>query len=75
MERTVNIMLTVVVVVAFAVLYLLPSYLAFARDAKDRWLILIINVFLGGSVIGWGVALYMATRTPKKAKGAAETLA
>ncbi|ELP67758.1 superinfection immunity protein [Streptomyces turgidiscabies] len=70
-----NSLLTLVVIVALAVLYLLPSYMAFARGAKDRWLILVINVFLGGSIIGWGVAFYMATRTPKKARNSAERLA
>ncbi|MFE9921627.1 superinfection immunity protein [Streptomyces sp. NPDC005774] len=65
-------LLTVLVVVALGVVYLLPSYLAFARDAKDRWLILLINVVFGASLIGWGVALYMATRTPKRAKQLAQ---
>ncbi|MEH0417365.1 superinfection immunity protein [Streptomyces sp. B21-083] len=68
-------LLTLVVILALAVLYLLPSYMAFARGAKDRWLILVINVFLGGSIIGWGVAFYMATRTPRKGRESAETLA
>ncbi|MCS0601987.1 superinfection immunity protein [Streptomyces sp. LP11] len=62
-----KILLTMAVVIVLALLYLLPSYLAFTRGAKDRWLILVINVFLGGSIIGWGVALYMALRTPKNA--------
>ncbi|GAA3912906.1 hypothetical protein GCM10023084_76020 [Streptomyces lacrimifluminis] len=52
MEHTVKSLLAIVVMVALAVLYLLPSYIAFARGAKDRWLILVINVFLGGSIIG-----------------------
>ncbi|WP_055528951.1 superinfection immunity protein [Streptomyces graminilatus] len=71
-----NSILAMVVILALAVLYLVPSYMAFGRGAKDRWLILVINVFLGGSLIGWGVALYMATRTPKKSKrSGAEALA
>ncbi|MEF9907928.1 superinfection immunity protein [Streptomyces sp. P9-A2] len=61
-------LLIVLVGVALGAVYLLPSYLAFARGAKDRWLILLINVAFGASLIGWGVALYMATRTPKRAK-------
>ncbi|WP_037870724.1 superinfection immunity protein [Streptomyces sp. NRRL S-813] len=64
--------LTIAVIVVFIVLYVLPSYVAFSRGSKDRWLILLINVVLGGSVIGWGVALYMATCTPKKGKGTVE---
>ncbi|MEU2601605.1 superinfection immunity protein [Streptomyces hirsutus] len=65
-------LLTALVVVALGVIYLLPSYLAFARGAKDRWLILVINVAFGASLIGWGVALYMATRTPKQTKPLAQ---
>ncbi|MDJ0466455.1 superinfection immunity protein [Streptomyces sp. H27-C3] len=63
---------TVLLAVVFAVIYLLPSYMAFARGAKDRWLILIINVAFGASLIGWGIALYMATRTPKRAQPPAQ---
>ncbi|MDX2704723.1 superinfection immunity protein [Streptomyces sp. PA03-6a] len=65
-------LLTFMLILAFAVLYMAPSYMAFARGAKDRWLILVINVFLGSSLIGWGVALYMATRTPKKPKASVQ---
>ncbi|MEV0741480.1 superinfection immunity protein [Streptomyces sp. NPDC050549] len=56
-------LLTIVAVVVCGVIYLLPSYIAFNRHKENRWLILVINVFLGGSFIGWLVALYMATRT------------
>lgn len=55
-----------VAVVAIGVLslgiYLLPSLIAFNRGVQNRWLILVINVFLGASLIGWLVGLYMATR-------------
>ncbi|MDX3076969.1 superinfection immunity protein [Streptomyces sp. NPDC088354] len=68
-------LLEFVLILAVVVLYMAPSYMAFARGAKDRWLILIINVFLGSSIIGWGVALYMATRTPKKPKAPTQVAA
>jgi hypothetical protein len=51
--------------VVFLTLFLLPSYLAFHRGVHDKWLVLIVNVFLGGTVIGWGVALYLALRKPR----------
>ncbi|MET8982815.1 superinfection immunity protein [Streptomyces sp. NPDC004539] len=54
----------VVVGVVLALLYLLPSYLAFTREVKGRWLVLVINLFLGASLIGWGVALHLALRKP-----------
>ncbi|MEN8652072.1 superinfection immunity protein [Streptomyces sp. 21So2-11] len=65
-------LLTVLLGVVIAVIYLLPSYLAFARGSKDRWLILVINVAFGASLIGWGVALYLATRTPKRTQPLAQ---
>ncbi len=54
----------------FAVmLYFLPSVVASIRGAPDFGLIFIINLFLGGTAIGWFVALYMALRTvpPRRA--------
>jgi len=54
----------VVVLLTFAVLlYFLPSVVASVRGVPDFGLIFIINLFLGGTFIGWFVALYMATRT------------
>ena len=43
-------------------LYLLPSVIASIRGAPDFGLILVINLFLGTTVIGWAIALYMAFR-------------
>ncbi|MEU9407482.1 superinfection immunity protein [Streptomyces sp. NPDC048281] len=57
--------------VLLAVLYLLPSYLAFTRGVKDRWLVLVINLFFGASLIGWGVALYLVLRKPSRGAVAA----
>jgi len=36
-----------------AVIYFLPSYLAFGAKKKDRWLILFLNLTVGWTVIGW----------------------
>ena len=53
-----------VVLATFAVLlYFLPSVVASIRGVPDLGLIFVINLFLGGSLIGWVVALYMAMRT------------
>jgi hypothetical protein len=42
------------------VVFLAPTYIAFRRDHPNRWAIMAVNVFLGGTGIGWGVALVWA---------------
>ena len=54
------------VVLALAV-HFLPSIIAFRRHHEYRWPILILNTFLGWSVIGWALALAWAV-WPKKTK-------
>ena len=43
-------------------IYILPSIMAFRRDHPNRWLILVINLAFGGTIIGWGIALAWAMR-------------
>jgi hypothetical protein len=43
-------------------IYILPSIVAFRRDHPNRWIILVINLAFGGTIIGWGVALAWAMR-------------
>jgi hypothetical protein len=45
------------------VMYFLPSIIAFARNKRDTAAILLLNIFLGWSVIGWIVALVWAVKT------------
>ena len=45
------------------VMYFLPSILAFARNKRDTTAILLLNIFLGWTVIGWVVALVWAVKT------------
>ena len=49
---------------AFFVLYFLPAVLAFWRDAENRWLVLVVNVLFGASVLGWFFALYLLVMLP-----------
>jgi hypothetical protein len=44
------------------VLYFLPSIIALARSKRDTLAILLLNFFLGWSVIGWIVALVWAAK-------------
>ncbi|WP_037897165.1 superinfection immunity protein [Streptomyces sp. NRRL S-920] len=61
-------LVAIVVSVAIGAIYLLPSLVAFNRGVERRWMILAINVFLGGSIIFWLIALYLATRKVKTAE-------
>jgi hypothetical protein len=45
------------------VMYFLPSILAFARNKRDTTAIVLLNFFLGWTIIGWVVALVWAVKT------------
>ena len=45
------------------VMYFLPSIIAFARNKRDTTAILLLNLFLGWSVIGWVIALVWAAKS------------
>ena len=44
-------------------LYMLPTIIAFNRKVSSPWSIVVINVLLGWTLIGWAVALALAART------------
>jgi hypothetical protein len=45
------------------VMYFLPAIIAFARSKRDSTSILILNLLLGWTAIGWVVALVWSLRT------------
>ena len=44
------------------VLYFLPAIVAFARSKRDAGAILVLNLLLGWTAIGWVIALVWALR-------------
>ena len=44
------------------VLYFLPAIVAFARNKRDSVSILVLNLLLGWTAIGWVIALVWALR-------------
>ena len=44
------------------VLYFLPAIIGFARGKRDAVSILVLNLFLGWTAIGWVIALIWALR-------------
>jgi hypothetical protein len=45
------------------VMYFLPSIIALARNKRDLTAIVLLNFFLGWTMIGWIVALVWAVKT------------
>jgi len=52
----------------FVCLYLLPTFIAYRKDKKDKLAILLINIFLGSTLVGWVIALIWALSADKKIK-------
>jgi cell division protein FtsW (lipid II flippase) len=44
--------------------YMIPTIVAHVRHVKDFGSVVVVNVLLGWTFIGWVVALAMAMRTP-----------
>ncbi|MFF4331326.1 superinfection immunity protein [Streptomyces sp. NPDC001591] len=45
------------------VLYLVPTVVAMVRAVPNRGSVIVVNIFLGWTLIGWVVALAMAARS------------
>ena len=43
-------------------IYFSPSIAAFGKKAQDRYVCLAINLFLGWTLIGWGICWWLAIR-------------
>lgn len=54
-----------VAIIAIAAVYFLPTWITLLRDPPSPGAVIVVNVFLGFTIIGWIVALAMACRTPE----------
>ena len=50
------------IILALLVLYFVPTFVAMIRKVPNLGSIVVINLFLGWTLIGWVVALAMAVR-------------
>lgn len=48
--------------VAAILVYMAPSVVALRRGVTNRWSVVVVNLLLGWTVVGWAVALAMAVR-------------
>lgn len=46
-----------VILLVSSLTYWIPTVIAFFRNHTDKWWILLVNLALGGTVIGWIAAL------------------
>lgn len=54
------------IIIICTVIYFVPSYVAFKRQKRDFTPILLVNIFLGWTLIGWVVALIWSVSSDKK---------
>lgn len=53
--------LALIILVVSSCVYVIPSALAWATNSKYKEAVLVVNIFLGWTLIGWVVALALAT--------------
>jgi hypothetical protein len=56
-------LLLILAILGVAALYFAPTIVAFSRKAPNRGSVLVLNLFLGWSFVGWVIALAMAARS------------
>ena len=57
----------VILLVAIALLYMLPTLVAYGRDIPQRQTITIVNIVLGWTLIGWVIIFLWAMRAETQA--------
>lgn len=50
------------ILIVIGIIYSLPTIIAFHRKHPNRWLIMLVNVVFGTTILGWGIALIWALR-------------
>ena len=65
-ETQIIIVLTAAAAIIGIVIYFIPSIIAFRRDAASRWVIFLVNIFLGWTLLIWIITLIWACEGRKK---------
>jgi hypothetical protein len=55
---------TVILLLLILLLYMLPTLIAFGREHPSRFLVVVLNIALGWTLIGWIVLFLWAALTP-----------
>jgi hypothetical protein len=62
----------VIILIVIVIVYFLPSIVAAGRERNGG--VLVLNLFLGWTLVGWVVALAWAASLPHKTAGTAHTI-
>jgi uncharacterized membrane protein len=71
-HHTLSNLTTIELIIAFAALFLvlyiyfLPTIMAIKRNSPHKTAVIIVNIFFGVTLIGWLVALLLATKQPQQ---------
>jgi len=58
----INNMEGLIIVLLVLLVYFIPSIVAYNRQVKNRTSVLILNIFLGWTFVGWVIALVWAVK-------------
>jgi len=65
MNEILSVVLAIVFILIVIGVYFLPSFVAGGRNKKNAGAILVLNLFLGWTLIGWVIALVWACMEDK----------
>ncbi|MFE9855676.1 superinfection immunity protein [Streptomyces sp. NPDC005780] len=62
----INLIFVFLGLIAAALVYFVPAVVAFSRGVPNKGSVLVLNLFLGWTLVGWVVALAMAARSAEQ---------
>ncbi|MEU1466988.1 superinfection immunity protein [Streptomyces sp. NPDC005761] len=62
----VNVIVVLLGLIVAALVYFVPAVVAFSRGVPNKGSVLVLNLFLGWTLVGWIVALAMAARSTQQ---------
>ncbi|MEW2177598.1 superinfection immunity protein [Streptomyces sp. NPDC005406] len=62
----VNVIVVLLGLIVAALVYFVPAVVAFSRGVPNKGSVLVLNLFLGWTLVGWVVALAMAARSTQQ---------
>jgi hypothetical protein len=61
-------MQTLIILIVILAIYLVPTIIAFSREHSNATGVMLVNIFLGWSLIGWFGALIWSVQVAKSEK-------
>lgn len=63
---SVNVIVAFLGLIVAVLIYFVPTVVAFSRGVPNKGSVLVLNLFLGWTLVGWVVALAMAARSAQQ---------